>query len=215
MNKNDISKALEALSSQKIDRKFNQTYDLIVNLQDMNLKNPEDQVDFFLTLTHTTGRKRKICALTGPELQDQAKKVCDHAISQDEFLNYADKKKSKKLAEEYDYFIAQANIMPKVAASFGRTFGPRGKMPNPKAGCVVPGNANLKPLYDRLQKTLKIQAKKELSIKVGVGKEDMKKDDVVDNIFTVYNQIIHHLPREQHNVKNIMVKLTMSKPIRI
>ena len=103
-------------------------------------------MDTFITLPHTKGKKAKVCALIGPELEQQAKQVCDSVVLSDSFDRFKDKKDIKKLADSFDFFIAQANIMPKIATAFGRVFGPRGKMPNPKAGCVVPPNANLKPL---------------------------------------------------------------------
>ena len=121
----------------------------------------------------------------------------------------------KKLSNDHDLFIAQATIMPKVATSFGRVLGPRGKMPNPKAGCIVPPNANLKPLYENLQKTLKISAKKEPLIQTYVGKEDTAEEIVIDNIKTIYTTLIHHLPNEKNNIKSIYIKYTMSKPVQI
>jgi len=105
--------------------------------------------------------------------------------------------------------------MPKIATTFGRVFGPKGKMPHPKAGCVVAPNANLKPLYERLQKTLKIATKNDPIIQCSVGKEDMKDEEVIDNILTVYNALVHALPNEKHNVKSVFLKLTMSKSVRI
>ena len=125
------------------------------------------------------------------------------------------KKLAKRLASAHDYFIAQATIMPKVASAFGRVLGPKGKMPNPKAGCVVPPNANLKQLVERLQTLVKLSAKKELIFSCAVGMEDAKDDDLVDNIMTVYNQVIHHLPNEQHNVRSVFLKLTMSPAERV
>src|SRR3990172_6920050 len=124
-----------------------------------------------MPLPYNRGKKISVCALVGPELAEEAKKVCDGAILSDDFGKYPDKKEIKKLASKYDFFIAQANVMPKVATSFGRVFGPKGKMPNPKAGCIVPPNANLKTLYDKLQKTVRLYAKERPMIQIPVGNE--------------------------------------------
>ncbi|ENO12050.1 ribosomal protein L1 [Thermoplasmatales archaeon SCGC AB-539-C06] len=105
--------------------------------------------------------------------------------------------------------------MPKVAASFGKILGPKGKMPNPKAGCVVPPNANLKVLYERLQKLIKLSAKVMPMMQCIVGKEDSKDEEVADNIFTIYDSLVHHLPGGKNNIKNVLLKLTMSKPIKL
>jgi large subunit ribosomal protein L1 len=121
----------------------------------------------------------------------------------------------KKIASEHDYFIAQATVMPKIATSFGRVLGPKGKMPNPKAGCVVPPNANLKPLYDKLQKTVRVTAKTAMMIQAPVATEAMKEEDIADNIKTLYDQIIHHLPAEKNNIRRVLLKLTMGKPIKL
>jgi large subunit ribosomal protein L1 len=212
MNEQSIIEILKELRSLS-KRNFTQTVELIVNLKEINLKNPDEQVEFF-ALTPNPFGKRQICAIVAGELIDEAKKVCDFTITQAELSEYQkDKKKTKKLAEEYDYFIAQADIMGKVAGAFGRVFGPRGKMPNPKAGSVVPPKGSLGPLYDRLQKTIKISAKKFPVIQIPVGKEDMSDEDLARNILYFYDQIEHHLPRERHNIKGALIKFTMTKAL--
>jgi ribosomal protein L1 len=102
-----------------------------------------------------------------------------------------------------------------VAQTFGKVLGTRGKMPNPKAGCVVPPKTALKPLYERLQKTVHLKAKTQLVVKCSVGSEDQNEDEVVDNVMTAYNAVLHKLPNESHNIKNVLLKLTMGKPVRI
>jgi large subunit ribosomal protein L1 len=197
-------------------RNFTQKVDLVINLKDLDLKKNANHVDFYTELKHPVGKKMKICALVGIELFDEASKVCDFVISQTEFPKYVlDKHLAKKITEEYDYFIAQADLMGKVAQTFGRIFGPRGKMPNPKAGCVVPPKTNLQPIYDRLQKTIRITAKKDPIIHLMVGNEDMKEEDLAENIDMTYDQLIHHLPGETNNVKSVFVKLSMGKPIKL
>lgn len=215
MQKEELQSALQKAKDFSEKRNFNQTFDLIINLKGLDLKKQEHQIDSFITLPHSRGKKVKICALVGAELIEQAKSVCDFALNSDNFEKYKEKKDVKKLANSYDFFIAQANIMPKVATSFGKVFGPRGKMPNPKSGGVVPPNANLKPLYEKLQRTVRVTNKTAPVIQCAIGTEEMKLNDVTENAMTVYNGIIHVLPNEKHNIKNIYVKLTMSKPVKI
>jgi large subunit ribosomal protein L1 len=215
MHKDELQSALQKSKDISEKRNFKQTFDLIINLKGLDLKKQEHQINSFVTLPHPRGKKIKICAFVGAELSEQAKQVCDLAINSEDFRKYGDKKNIKKLASSYDFFIAQANIMPKVATSFGRVFGPRGKMPNPKSGGVVPPNANLKPLYEKFQRTIRVTNKTSPVIQCAIGTEEMKLSDVLDNGLAVYNTLIHALPNEIHNIKDIYVKLTMSKPVKV
>ena len=95
MDKKSIAEAIKKIKSETSKRKFNQSVDMIINLKDLNLKNPEDQVEFFTTVQNGLGLKRKICALVGPELKDEASKVCDTSIPQTDFGKF--KKKEAKI----------------------------------------------------------------------------------------------------------------------
>jgi large subunit ribosomal protein L1 len=215
MDLQSVMQTLKAAREQSKERKFSQRVDFIVALKDLNLKNPDEQVEFFVALPYSPGKKRKVCALVGPEMVEKAKETFDKVITQPEFAEYKDKKAQKKLAAEFDYFIAQADIMPKVAAAFGRALGPRGKMPNPKAGCIVPPKAPVQPLYERLQKMVKVAAKKQLGVQMTVGIWTMEDKQIAENIMTLYDQIIHHLPGEQNNIKAAYLKFTMGTPLKL
>lgn len=209
MDKKLIAITLKELKENSPKRNFKQSIDLILNLKGLDLKKAEHQINMFATLHYDTGRKISVCALIGPELESKAKEACDEVILLDQFAKFKDKKEIKKLAGKHDFFIAQANIMPKIATVFGRFLGPKGKMPNPKIGCILPPNANVKPLIDKLTKTVSLATKNEPTVKCRVGEEEMNDDDVVDNILTVYNTVLHKLPNEKQNVKSVMLKLTM------
>ena len=121
MDKKTIIKALEELKTKAKERKFVQAIDLIVNLKDINLKKPEEQVEFFVTIPKQIVKENKICAIVAHDLEEEAKKVCDKVILQEDLKSFQkDKKSAKKLAEEFDFFIAQANIMGQIAGAFGR-----------------------------------------------------------------------------------------------
>ena len=215
MEKEELQSALAKAKDISDKRNFKQSFDLIINLKGIDLKKQEHQLDLFITLPHTRGKKAKVCALVGPELAEQAKGIFDSVILSDNFGIYKDKKEVKKIANSCDFFIAQANIMPKVATTFGRVFGPRGKMPNPKSGGVVPPNANLKPLYEKLQRTVRVTTKSAPLLQCGIGTEDMNTNEIADNAFSVYNTVLHALPNEKHNIKDVYIKLTMGKPVKI
>jgi len=211
MDKVQVQKALAELKSQP-KRKFTQSYDLIINLKNLELKS--NPVDLFVTLPFPQGKKIKIAALVDQELVEQAGRYCDVVVKESEFSKY-DKKAAKKLGEEYDYFIAQASLMPKIAVTFGRVLGVKGKMPNPKLGCVIPPNANMEPLVKKLKHTVRLQAKKGLNLQCIVGKEDQPEEQIAENILAAYNAVVKHLPNELQNVRNVILKLSMSNPVKI
>lgn len=211
------TKLIEAIKQarESSKRKFKQTFDLVINLKDLDLKRPEHQVDFFIQLPHGRGKKNKVAGLIGPELIDEAKANLDFFILQDDFDKWTAKPKARKLAEDYDFFIAQANIMNKVASAFGRVFGVRGKMPNPKAGCVVPPKTSLKALVERLRSTIRVQSKNQPIIQVPLGTEEMKDEQIVENLEAVLKQLLNTLVSGKQNVKTAMIKTTMGAPVRI
>ena len=216
MQKEQVLKALKEAKAESKKRNFNQSIDLVINLKGLDLKKNEEQVDKFVQLHYTRGKKVKICALVGAELKDEAEKNVDKTILSDDFETYAkDKKLAKKLAREYDYFIGQADIMPKIAQTFGKTLGTKGKMPNPKAGCIVPPKTNLAPLVDKLQKQIRASAKTSPVVHAPIGAEDMDEKQVVDNVLTVYNSVLASLKNGEHNIKSVFLKTTMGKPVRV
>ncbi|MCA9488023.1 MAG: hypothetical protein KC516_03615 [Nanoarchaeota archaeon] len=202
---NKLKSALEELRKGK-ERKFNQTVDLVINLQKFDFK--KTPINLFITVPHKI-KDKKIAAFleTNSSLVD--------SITANHFKDYTDKKKLKNLVDKYDFFIAQASLMPKVATTFGRALGPAGKMPSPQLGIIM--NADEKTINEIKQKvnnSLKIRAK-EASIKLPIGKQDMKDEEIIENINTVYKEIVKALPRDKENIKNVEVKFTMTKPVKI
>ncbi|MFA5797333.1 MAG: 50S ribosomal protein L1 [Candidatus Woesearchaeota archaeon] len=216
MDKKEAIELIRQSRAQSEKRKFTQSVDVIINLQDLDFKKPEHQIDFFVTFPHTLGKKKSVAAFVDADMVDEAKKNCDQVISLMQFEEFGkDKKKIKKLAKQHDFFIAQATIMTKIAATFGRVLGPKNKMPNPKAGAVVAPRSNLKPLYDKLQKTVRILARNKPVVQVMIGIETMTDEELADNLYLLYDQMVHHLPKEKNNIKNIYVKTTMGKAVRM
>lgn len=215
MEKTELQKALLELKEKTPKRKFSQSIELIFNLKGIDLKKTENQREFFVILPHPHGKKVSVCALVGPELKDAAK-ACDKVIITDEFMQYAEsKKEAKKIAKDHDFFIAQGEIMAKVAAAFGKALGPRGKMPNPKADCIITAKTALKPLYEKLQKTAKVSLKKAAIIQAMVGTEQTPEEQLLENIQSFYNQVVHAMPQEGDNIRSVFLKMTMGPVVKV
>jgi len=215
MDKKAILSSVKKIREISPKRNFGQSFDVSINLSNLSPKKAEDKVDSFVNLPHGRGKKVKICALVGKELSSKAK-IFDNVVLEDEFDIYKkDKKKVKKLARSCDFFVAQANLMPQIAMAFGKILGPLGKMPNPKAGCVVPPTAVLDPLIEKLNKLVHLETKNQIIIKSIAGAESFEDEKVAENIFSLYDHLIHDLPQGKNNIKSIFIKLTMGPPVEV
>ncbi len=200
-----LEKALSELRKEK-ERKFNQSVDLIINLQKFDSK--KNPINLFVQVPHKI-KDKKICGF----LESKNKGI--ETITKDEFKKYTDKKELKKLTKKFDFFIAQANLMTHVASTFGRILGPAGKMPSPQLGILTDANEKaINDMKEKISTGVKIRIK-ESSIKLCIGKQSMKDEEIIDNILAVYNALIKALPKGKENIKNIEVKFTMTKPQKI
>lgn len=186
-------------------RKFVQTVDLIINLQKFDSR--KESINSFVQIPHTYDRK--IAAF----LTTKVKGV--DVILKDTFESYKNLRDAKRLAKKYDMFIAAAPLMGMVATKFGRALGPSGKMPSPQLGIIVKEDEDtLNKLVEKMKKSVKIRTKERV-IKVGVGKENMSDSDLADNISSAIKGIIELLPQKKDNVKNVLIKFTMTPAVRI
>ena len=199
-----LDKALEELKKSK-ERKFDQTIDLIINLKKFDIK--KNNINTFITLPHKI-KNKKICGFI------EIKSNLIETIPKSGFPKYKDKKEIKNLIKEYDFFISSGANMPAVATTFGRILGPAGKMPSPKLGILFNENEDeIRKLIDKINVVVKIQTK-EPSIKIPIGKSSMKDNEIIENVQTAFNSILNELPNKTENIKSLMIKFTMSKPIR-
>jgi len=215
MERAQILEAIKKAKVSEVKRNFVQTIDLVVNLKEIDINKEEGKIEEFVILPGGRAKPAKICALVGPELKDQALKLCDLAIISEDFSKWNDARKIRKLAREYDFFIGQTNIMPEVAKTFGRFLGPLGKMPSPKGGHMVPPKANLETLVRNLKNTVKVAIKKSPVFQCNVGKEDMPEEKIAENILAVVERVKSKLPKAQHNIANIIIKTTMGAPQKV
>jgi len=204
MEKETVIKALvELRKSEK--KKFAQSVDILVNLKNFDIK--RENVNLFVPLPHKFKEIKAAAFLTAKS------KVID-SITKVEFDKYKGKV-AKKLAKEYDFFIANAALMPAVATTFGRYLGSMGKMPSPQLGIITKEDeATIHDVIAKAEKMIRVKTK-EPSIKLCIGKESMKDEEIAENILTTYNAILNALPKKKENLKSVLIKFTMSKPVKL
>ena len=201
----ELGKALAELRKNE-ERKFDQTVDLIINLQKFDPK--KNQINIFVNVPFKI-KEKKICAFF------ETKHGSIETITPSDFRNYSEKTALKKLVKRFDFFIAEASVMPKVASTFGKVLGPAGKMPSPALGILMNVNEKvIEELKEKISNSIRIRIK-EPSVKLAIGKQSMKDNEIIENIITVYNAVLKVMPKGNDNMRNIEIKFTMTKPQKI
>ena len=197
--------------SKKLDRKFKQNVDVVFNLKNLDLEVPKNRIDEEIILPHGRGKNAKIVIFASGELAVKSKKHVDLLIKPEEIGDLSkDKKQFKKVADEHDFFIAEAPLMPTIGKSLGTVLGPRGKMPRP-----VPPQIDVSGIVENLRKTVRVRSKANMTFHVKVGMEDMDPKHLATNIDAVIKRIVSRLERGQMNIGSVYVNTTMGPSIRL
>jgi len=210
--KDEIGRALGELRKNIVKRKFPQSIDLVVKLREVDLKKPENRINEAIALPNPPDKSLKICVIASGDLATRAKAAgADMLISRQDLENLGkDKKAARKLAVNYDFFIAEAPLMPLVGRGLGSFLGPRGKMPTP-----VPPNASIDQVVSNHRKMVRVRMREQPVLQCRIGTENMPDDKLVENVQTVVSRVEQKLERGFKNIGEILLKATMSKPVKI
>jgi len=212
LDKKTIVDAVKQAKEKSGGKKFNQTVDLILNIQEVDMKAPEGKIQEVVELPHATGKPNKVCVVASGELAMKARHAnADKVIERGDLDALAGKKKDlRKLASEYDVFVSEAPLMSLVGRTLGPVLGPRGKMPIP-----VPPTADVVALLQKHRNTVVVRMRNQPLIQVSIGSESMSEDDLSDNIQAVLRVLDGKLKRGLKNVKNVYIKTSMGVPVKI
>jgi len=210
--KDDVSRALGELRKTITKKKFTQSIDVVVRLREVDLKKPENRINETIALPNPPDKALKICVIASGDLATRAKSAgADMLVGRQEMDDFAkDKKAARKLAQEYDFFIAEAPLMPLVGRALGSFLGPRGKMPTP-----VPPNAPIEQIVSNHRKMVRVRMREQPVLQCRVGTETMADDNLAENVQAVVSRIEQKLERGFKNISEILLKGTMSKPVKV
>jgi len=205
--KEKFAQALKQLKQDAEKREFVQGVDLIVNLVDVDLR--KTPLNIFFSMPNPL-KVSKVCGFF-----EKKSPSVDRSVTKAE-MQSMDKDQIRDISRDFDSFISAGPLMSQVAITFGKILGPLGKMPNPKTGGVVlvEDENVIHAAVKKIRSSTNIKAK-EASIKTSVGKQSFDDDKLAENCEAVYNAVLTSLPNRKENIRSVMVKFTMSKPIKI
>ena len=104
LNMKNLLAAVKEVKSKATERKFPQSIDLAINLQNIDMKKPEGRIQERIELPHSIGKEIKICVIATGGMALKAKKAGASLVLEKAALEnlVGDKKKQKDLAKNYD-----------------------------------------------------------------------------------------------------------------
>ena len=207
----NILQAIQEAKNKSKKRNFAQSVELMINLQEIDLKKPEGKIQELIELPFAE-KGNKICVIASGEMALKAKRAgADLVIERSELEALTgDKKRQKELVKTYDFFIAEAPLMPLTGRVLGATLGPRGKMPTP-----APPTANIEEHIERYRKMVLIRLRGQPVLQCSVGTENMPDEQIAENIQTIMRRIEGKLKKGIKNIRAICLKTTMGLPVKI
>merc|ERR1712178_377799 len=197
-------------ASKDKNRKFTESVELQIMLKNYD---PQKDKRFSGTvkLPHVAKPNFKVCVLGNQAHIDQAiaNNIPHMSVDDLKKLN-KDKKLVKKLAKQYDAFLASDALIRQIPRLLGPGLNKAGKFP-----AILASGEDMVAKIAEMQMTIKFQMKKVLCLAVAVGNINMSEDQLAQNINMSINYLVSLLKKKWQNVRSLNIKTTMGKPQRL
>lgn len=188
--------------------KFDASVDIDVRLG-VDPRKANQMVRGIVTLPHGTGKSVRVLVLCTPDKEDEAKAAGADYVGLDDYITQI-----KSGWTDVDVIITMPTVMPKIGA-LGKILGPRGLMPNPKAGTVTMDIG--KAVNEVKAGKIDFKVDKYGIIHASIGKVSFDELKIVDNARELLQTIVKLKPAAAKGtyIKSVFLSSTMSPGIHV
>ncbi len=204
----DAPEALE-LAAKGAKAKFDETIELHIRLG-VDSRHADQQVRGAVVLPNGTGKTVRVCVFCKEDKYEAAKAAGADYVGGMDLVE----KITKENWMDFDVVVASPDMMG-VVGRLGKILGPRGLMPNPKAGTVTPDVA--KAVTEAKAGKIEYRLDKTNIIHCPIGKASFGADKLTQNLETLMEAIVKAKPAAAKGtyLKSCVVTSTMGVGVRV
>ena len=204
----DAAEAIN-LVQQTSSAKFDETVEAHIRLG-VDSRHADQQVRGAVVLPHGTGKKVRVLVFAKGPKADEALAAGADFVGGQELVP----KIQNENWFEYDVVVATPDMMG-VVGRLGRVLGPKGLMPNPKAGTVTMDVT--KAVQDIKAGKIEYRLDKTNIIHVPIGKVSFGSEKLGENFQTLMSAIIKAEPQAAKGqyLKSVVIATTMGPGIKV
>ncbi len=204
----DPAQALE-LAKQTAKAKFDETVEAHIRLG-VDSRHAEQQVRGAVVLPHGTGKTVRVLVFAKGDMAKEAEQNGADFVGAEDLVA----KIQNENWFDFDVVVATPDMMG-VVGRLGKVLGPKGLMPNPKAGTVTADVA--KAIADIKAGKIEYRLDKANIIHCPIGKASFDLEKLGDNFRTLMSAIVKAKPvaAKGQYLKSVVVTTTMGPGIKV
>ena len=189
--------------------KFDETVEVHVKLG-VDGRHADQQVRGAIVLPHGTGKTVRVLAICKPEKEDEARAAGAEFVGGNDMIQ----KIQSEGWMDFDVLITTPDMMGMVGR-LGKILGPRGLMPNPKAGTVAPDIA--RAITEAKAGKIEYRLDKTNIIHCPIGKASFGPEKLAENFNALMGAVIKAKPAAAKGqyIRSCTVASTMGPGIKV
>jgi large subunit ribosomal protein L1 len=175
------------LVKETASAKFDETVEVHMRMG-VDPRYSDQQVRGVVTLPNGTGRTVRILVFAGPDGQQFARDAGADFVGADDLAEQI-----VKGWTDFDVVLATPDMM-RVVGRLGKVLGPRGLMPSPKTGTIVPAEDLPRVINESRLGRVEFRVDKTSNIHVPIGKVSFPKEKLLQNFAALMEAVIAAKP---------------------
>jgi large subunit ribosomal protein L1 len=190
--------------------KFDETVELHMRMN-VDPRHADQQIRSTVSLPAGTGRTVRIIVFAEGEAAQAAEEAGADYVGTDEYV--------QRIQDgwlDFDVAVAIPQAMGKIGR-LGRVLGPRGLMPNPRAGTVVQPDAVAETIQQLRQGRVEFRIDRTANLHIPIGKVSFTPEQLMENFVAVMDAVLRARPaavRGQY-IRQLTITSTMGPGVRI